>query len=73
MGLMVSDEEQKLRIAICRECPHFNHVSNRCKKCGCFMKIKTRLIIAKCPLNYWDRTDSGNTLVQVANTLFGIE
>ena len=28
--------------------------SNRCTKCGCFMKVKHKFAYAKCPVGKWD-------------------
>lgn len=41
------------RLAICNECPAFNKRLQKCRKCGCFMKLKTTLIQAKCPMEKW--------------------
>ena len=41
------------RLAICNECPFLNKNLMKCKKCGCFMKLKTTLHEAKCPLDKW--------------------
>ena len=30
-----------------------NLITQQCKKCGCFMKIKTKLKNATCPLQKW--------------------
>ena len=27
----------------------------KCKKCGCFMKLKTRIAKMKCPVGKWDK------------------
>jgi hypothetical protein len=40
------------RINICRGC-EFLKKHTRCEKCGCFMKIKTKLTAAKCPIGKW--------------------
>ena len=42
------------RFSICKECPELIKLTNQCKKCGCFMKIKTKFKQAKCPLGKWD-------------------
>ena len=42
------------RIEICRSCPELIKLTFQCKKCGCFMKEKSKLIDAGCPLNKWD-------------------
>ena len=41
------------RLAICNTCPFFDKRLARCRKCGCFMKLKTTLNRAKCPINKW--------------------
>lgn len=41
------------RMAICKECPELIKLTRQCKKCGCFMEIKTKLQAAKCPLGKW--------------------
>lgn len=45
--------ESDKRIAICLECPHLSHTLMQCEKCGCFMKAKTKLKSASCPINKW--------------------
>ena len=41
------------RLEICRGCPFFRQRSQTCKKCGCFMTLKTTLKNAKCPIDKW--------------------
>lgn len=41
------------RQEICDTCPHFKIPGGICKKCGCFMKVKTKIQTAKCPLDKW--------------------
>jgi hypothetical protein len=41
------------RFSVCIQCPELIPVVNQCKKCGCFMEIKTKLEAAKCPLDKW--------------------
>ena len=50
--LWASKEKQEKRWDICKKCPELKP-SNRCKKCGCFMKVKTKLNLASCPINKW--------------------
>ena len=52
-GKQVSSELKEKRINICKECPHFIKVSTTCKKCGCFMSVKTGFEGVKCPINKW--------------------
>ena len=41
------------RIRICYRCDSFDIVTEKCKECGCFMRYKTKLKTAKCPLKKW--------------------
>ena len=41
------------RLEICNQCKYFSKATARCKKCGCFMKLKTTLQKAKCPIGKW--------------------
>lgn len=41
------------RYEICKTCEHFRPIPKTCKKCGCFMKMKTTLAKAKCPVGKW--------------------
>jgi hypothetical protein len=49
----VSEELVKERLGICHTCPAFKPLTQTCKKCGCFMKMKTQLEKAYCPLGKW--------------------
>tara|TARA_Y100000310_G_C20295933_1_gene629386 strand:- start:124 stop:507 length:384 start_codon:yes stop_codon:yes gene_type:complete len=42
------------RWAICQEC-EFLTEKNRCKKCGCFMKKKTKVATVGCPIGKWGK------------------
>lgn len=41
------------RLAICKECPFLIQSTVVCKKCGCFMNMKTKLEKAVCPVGKW--------------------
>jgi hypothetical protein len=41
------------RLVICNSCEWFNKRLAKCKKCGCFMKLKTTLQDAACPMGKW--------------------
>jgi len=41
------------RFEICKSCPSLIKLSNQCKKCGCFMQLKTKLEDATCPEGKW--------------------
>ena len=40
------------RVRHCKGCRYITP-KFRCNKCGCFMKIKTQLAHAKCPIDKW--------------------
>jgi hypothetical protein len=50
---IVIDELQKKRYDICIECPELINATKQCRKCGCFMQMKTKLIDASCPIGKW--------------------
>lgn len=39
--------EAKRRIEICEACEHFDKEKRICKLCGCFMDIKTKMLLPK--------------------------
>ena len=47
------EELAESRLEICRGCEFYRARTNQCKKCGCFMKLKTSLENAKCPIGKW--------------------
>lgn len=49
----VDDDKAKARLSICEQCPRLTHLTYQCKECGCFMKIKTTLKPARCPIGKW--------------------
>ena len=53
-GVILAEERVATdRMDICFDCPDLDKDSVRCKKCGCFMKTKTRLAAGKCPIGKW--------------------
>lgn len=49
-----TNEEKALsRMDICENCEFFIKITSQCKKCGCFMNIKTRIEEAYCPIGKW--------------------
>lgn len=48
-----TDEVQEQRHLVCKSCPELIKLTKQCKKCGCFMDIKTKLMAAKCPIGKW--------------------
>jgi hypothetical protein len=49
----VTDLVQDKRYSICKSCPEFIDLTTQCKKCGCIMKLKTKLEKAVCPIGKW--------------------
>jgi hypothetical protein len=45
----------KQRFNVCNSCDDLQKPLDMCKHCGCFMKAKTRLVEATCPLNKWEK------------------
>ena len=48
-----SEELAKYRFEICKSCEFFKPKTERCSKCGCFMKLKTKIHGAVCPMSKW--------------------
>ena len=48
-----SDEVIEYRLNLCQACEHFKKNGSRCKLCHCFMKLKTELEHARCPIGKW--------------------
>jgi len=47
---MTSEEKMK----ICETCEFFSkYMKDFCGKCGCYLPLKTKLPIFKCPLRRW--------------------
>lgn len=49
----ISKEESEKRLNICKGCEFLFTPTNQCKKCGCFMNIKTKMFHASCPIGKW--------------------
>jgi hypothetical protein len=49
--LRLDEKIAEERFAICLECPELIPVTHQCRRCGCFMKQKTKLANASCPLD----------------------
>ena len=43
------------RLSMCQGCEHFISATSQCKKCGCFMKVKTKVATARCPVGKWEK------------------
>ena len=51
--VFVSDEKAAERLKICENCEFLDKNIYRCMKCGCMMKAKARVEVAKCPVGKW--------------------
>ncbi len=51
--LEVSQERFDERFSICKECPYHNKITDQCKKCGCFLRLKVIFKDQKCPIGKW--------------------
>jgi hypothetical protein len=51
--LPADDETYLRREKICNSCEHFDQRQNRCRKCGCMLKAKMRIKLAKCKVGKW--------------------
>lgn len=45
--------ESEKRINVCLSCEDLIKLTRQCKRCGCFMNLKTKLKDAKCPIGKW--------------------
>lgn len=54
----VPEEISQSRWDICSNCEFLYKPTNTCKKCGCFMVLKTTLKAASCPIKKWDKYES---------------
>ena len=50
-GVPISQAQIDERMRICEACELFNHEKQQCSLCSCYMKIKTTLSTASCPLD----------------------
>lgn len=51
--LKISELEAQKRLNTCKSCEFFDEVQQRCRKCGCYMAVKTYLKAEKCPIGKW--------------------
>lgn len=52
-AVFVEETISKTRFDICTSCEFLTKTTNSCKKCGCFMIVKTKLKNARCPIGKW--------------------
>jgi len=49
----VPEQVAKDRMNICLECEHLFKTTKQCKKCLCFMEVKTTIKQSSCPIGKW--------------------
>lgn len=49
----VDEDTEEKRYNICLLCPELIKSTKQCKKCGCFMKAKTKIKSSRCPIGKW--------------------
>lgn len=54
LPILVSTEVGFARYSTCEGCEKFDTKTTRCQACGCYMRTKTQMASASCPLNKWD-------------------
>jgi hypothetical protein len=52
-GVLAKKEVAERRFRICKLCPYYFKATGNCKKCGCFVDIKTKYKDQKCKLGKW--------------------
>jgi hypothetical protein len=50
---VVDDGVYRQRLEVCRTCDRRN--GNRCAACGCWINVKARGRVFRCPLGRWER------------------
>jgi hypothetical protein len=50
---LASTETLEKRLGICDTCEHYIKKTTTCKKCGCFMSIKAKIVHLNCPIGKW--------------------
>jgi len=41
------------RLNVCKMCDEYIAFTSMCRKCGCILPLKTKLLNEKCPLGKW--------------------
>jgi len=59
--IRVHEEVQKERYDICQGCEKLYKLTDTCKVCGCFMKVKTWMPNQECPLKKWPKATEEQT------------
>lgn len=57
---MSIEDYKKDRLNICNKCIYLVKSAKICKKCMCFVKVKTFIPTQKCPINKWEAANYEN-------------
>ena len=60
MNIWAEREVAQARFDICKQCDRFVSITNQCMECGCFMKLKVKMLNMECPLHKWSSSDNSN-------------
>ena len=52
LPVMATADQVAERLEICGSCEHYT-ADDRCTQCGCYMKVKSTLTTASCPIGKW--------------------
>jgi len=58
---IVTASQQAERLSICVQCEHFSQGNAVCKKCWCFLKLKTQFANMCCPIDKWTEIEDVQT------------
>ncbi len=58
---IVPDQIKSERMAHCNTCEFLFTPTMQCRKCGCFVKLKTSVSFFKCPVGKWSAMPRENT------------
>lgn len=57
--MFTSTKEKDRRYSICQQCPHLRALTKTCKKCNCYMPLKTKIKEVSCPIGKWGKNSWG--------------
>lgn len=71
-GGIASNKLKQARIDICRNCEFLDRTTERCTKCGCFIKAKAAVAQSGCPAGRWPGEQPKDTLEPSSQGLYQI-
>lgn len=51
--IVATKDEQQARLEVCESCEFHFKPTHQCKKCGCFLKLKSAIARFNCPAGKW--------------------